>query len=100
SSFHLSYQAPPPPELYTLSLHDALPISCFGRIAYLIPVTKLRIGHSAGVMDSGSVFIRFDYWSYQPIGVLSNCYLFSERWIAGSTAPLQAVSFGALFIYE
>src|SRR5207248_9357000 len=48
---HILLQAPPPPALYTLSLHDALPISDVARhhVRSLFHGRLLRAGRGAGL---------------------------------------------------
>src|SRR5690606_40898505 len=41
------FHAPAPPEIYTLSLHDALPIS--GQVAEVVEVVGVDVGHDRDV---------------------------------------------------
>src|SRR5205085_11897847 len=46
-SLFFLFNAPPPPEIYTLSLHDALPISTELRSRYEIPLLTANGGSAA-----------------------------------------------------
>src|SRR5205823_15072193 len=63
--------APPPPETYTLSLHDALPISAAGKgaVGPSEPDLIWSVGRSATDADSKSVFIE-------------RCIFMAPAWVA------------------